>query len=66
MNVARQQKSRRQGILPKAESRAGKREIKSVEEILTAKQRKALYEDLSEMARRRHEAEASSASLRLS
>lgn len=66
MSVAGRKGSQRQGILPKAESRAGEKQIKSVEDILTPKQRKALHDDLSEIARRRHQAEASSASLRLS
>ena len=66
MNVAKQQASQGQGILPKAESKAGSTTLRSIEQMLTAQQRKTLHDDLSEMARRRREAEASSSSLRLS
>ena len=66
MKVAKQQASPDQGVLPKVGSKAGRTTLRSVEQMLTAKQRKALHDDLSEMARCRREAEASSSSLRLS
>jgi len=53
-------------VLPKAGSKAGNRRISSVEQLLTSKQRQDLRDDLSEIARRRREAEASSSTLKLS
>jgi hypothetical protein len=53
-------------VLPKASSKAGAKTIRSVEQLLTSTQRAKLRRDLSEMARRRREAEASSGTLRLS
>ena len=53
-------------VLPKASSKAGGRTIRSVDQLLTSKQRKVLRDDLSDMARRRRQAEASSSTLRLS
>lgn len=53
-------------VLPKVGSKAGRKTIHSVDQILTTKQRRALRQDLTEMARQRREAEASSGTLRLS
>lgn len=53
-------------VLPKASSKAGGRTIHSVDQLLTSKQRKVLRDDLSDMARRRRQAEASSSTLKLS
>jgi len=53
-------------VLPRASNKAGSKTLRSVDELLTAKQRCELRGDLSEMARRRREAEASSGTLRLS
>jgi len=54
------------GVLPKAESTAGGKSIRSVDDLLSGKQRKDLRADLHEMARLRRDAEASSGALRLS
>jgi hypothetical protein len=64
--VAKRRVSTRAAVLPKAGSKAGRKTIRSVDQLLTAKQRRSLHRDLSEMARRRREAEASSGTLRLS
>ncbi len=53
-------------VLPKAESSAGGESIRSVDDLLSGKQRKDLRADLHEMARLRRDAEASSGALRLS
>ena len=66
MTVAKRQASTSRVVLPKASSKAGGKTIRSVDQLLTSKQRKVLRNDLSEMARRRREAEASSSTLRLS
>lgn len=66
LGVAKQRSSAARTVLRKANSTAGGKTIRSVDQILTSKQRKDLHADLSEMARRRREAEASSGNLRLS
>lgn len=53
-------------VLPKASSKAGGKTIRSVDQLLTPRQRKVLHSDLSDMAQRRRQAEASSSTLRLS
>jgi hypothetical protein len=53
-------------VLPKSSSSAGGKAIRSVDQILTDKQRTELRSDLTEMARLRREAEASSGTLRFS
>jgi hypothetical protein len=53
-------------VLPKASSKAGSKTIRSVDQLLTTKERSDLRRDLAEMARQRREAEASSGTLRLS
>jgi len=64
--VAKRAASDGRAVLPKVSSKAGGRKIRSVDQMLSNEQRKALRADLSEMARRRREAEASSSTLRLS
>lgn len=64
--MARRTKTTARTVLPQVTSKAGTKKIRSVDQILTTKQRNALRSDLSEMARRRREAEASSSTLRLS
>lgn len=64
--MARRNKATTRTVLPQVTSKAGTKNIRSVDQILTTKQRTALRSDLSEMARRRREAEASSSTLRLS
>lgn len=66
MTVAKHRAPTGRVLLPKASSKAGRKTIRSVDQLLTSKQRKLLRDDLSEMARRRREAEASSSTLRLS
>ncbi len=66
MAMARHRASTGRALLPKATSKAGQKTIRSVDQLLTSKQRRLLRDDLSEMARRRREAEASSSTLRLS
>ena len=66
MEMAKRRTSASAVVLPKAGSKAGSKTIRSVDELLTAKEQRALRQDLSEMARRRREAEASSGTLRLS
>lgn len=53
-------------MLPKAGNKAGRKTIRSVDQLLTTKQRNNLRRDLAEMARQRRDAEASSGTLRLS
>ncbi len=53
-------------VLPKAKSTAGGKSIRSVDDLLSGKQRKDLRSDLHEMAQLRRDAEASSGALRLS
>jgi hypothetical protein len=53
-------------VLRPTTSSVGKRSIRSVDQLLTTKQRSDLRDDLSEMARQRRDAETSSSSLRLS
>ena len=64
--IVAKRRSARVAVLPKAGSKAGRKTIRSVDELLTSKQRHNLHRDLSEMARRRREAEAHSGTLRLS
>lgn len=66
MAVAKRRASSRGAVLPKVSSKAGGKTIRSVDQLLTSKQRHNLRRDLSEMARQRREAEASSGTLRLS
>jgi hypothetical protein len=65
VTVTKHRTSTGRGLLPKASSKAGQKKIRSVDQLLTPKQRKVLRDDLSEMARRRRQAEASSSTLRL-
>lgn len=65
MTVAKHRTSTSRRLLPKASSKAGPKNIRSVDQLLTPKQRKVLRDDLSEMARRRRQAEASSSTLKL-
>ena len=66
MTVAKRRASTRAEVLPKVGSKAGSKTLRSVDQMLTTKQRRALRQDLTEMARQRREAEASSGTLRLS
>ena len=53
-------------VLPDATSEAGGKALQFVDELLTEQEMEEVKHDLTEMARLRREAEASSASLRLS
>jgi hypothetical protein len=66
VQVAKRRTMTSTAVLPKAGNKAGGKTIHSVDQLLTSKQRRQLRQDLSEMARSRREAEASSATLRLS
>jgi hypothetical protein len=66
MAMAKRLASTAQPVLPRANSKAGNKTIRSLDELLTKNERKSLRSDLSEMARQRRKAEASSANLRLS
>lgn len=66
MTVGKRRTSTSAAVLPKVGSKAGGKTIRSVDQMLTTKQRSALRQDLTEMARQRREAEASSGTLRLS
>lgn len=66
MAVAKRRSSVSTAVLPQASSKAGRKTIRSVDQLLTSTQRRELRQDLSEMARRRRDAEASSGTLRLS
>lgn len=66
MTMAKRRASSARDVLPPATSKAGSKTIRSIDQLLTTKQRSDLRSDLSEMARQRREAEASSSTLRLS
>lgn len=51
---------------PAAKSTAGAKQLRSLDEILSPEQRTQLHDELLDMARKRRDAEATSASLRLS
>lgn len=65
MNMAKNAASNR-AVLRKVGSKAGRRNLRSVNQLLTSAERGELRDDLVEMARQRRVAEASSSSLRLS
>lgn len=66
MPMAKRLASTAHAVLPRADSKAGNKTIKSVEQLLSRKEQDSLRSDLSEMARQRRKAEASSGNLRLS
>lgn len=66
MMATKRSSSALRAVLPEVTSKAGGKKISSVEQLLTVKQRKVLRSDLTEMAKRRREAEAASGNLRLS
>lgn len=66
MAVAKKRASTGAVVLPKAGNKAGRKTIRSVDQLLTTKQRQNLRRDLAQMARQRRDAEASSGTLRLS
>lgn len=66
MRVAKRRVATGAVVLPRTTSKAGRKAIRSVDQLLTTKQQQDLRRDLTEMAQRRREAEASSGTLRLS